>query len=290
MRYAPLIEKTFEVIGVVGDEFTCRCPWHDDTGKPNLYVNGVKGLYLCMSCGAKGSLDKLGVLPPQSTQGIRDRLAKMKEKPVEQRYYPESWLKQFDVPTDYWTVQRGLSQATVDRFRLGYDPFSERVTIPLRDQQGRLLGVSKRSLDPDARPKYLEPKGYPKGRYLYGSWLLTDERKVALVEGLVDTHRCWEERVPALGLMGARLTNDQVKTLQRMGIQQVVLLMDNDNAGMKGTVGVYAALRGSGIQVRAGWYRPYWNVKDPDGLNGQRLRKMYHSAVGMADWADRAGL
>jgi DNA primase len=53
----------------------------------------------------------------------------------------------------------------VKQFRLGYDPFSNRMTLPVRDHRGRILGVSYRRLD-DQRPKYLDPKGYPKGRYL----------------------------------------------------------------------------------------------------------------------------
>jgi DNA primase len=85
--------------------------------------------------------------------------------------------------------------------------------------------------------------------------------------------------------MGARLTPDQKKVLQRLGIESVVLMMDNDQAGIAGALGVYEQLQGSGIRVTAGWYRSYWNVKDPDGLDSQRYRKMYHSSLTMADWA-----
>lgn len=285
MRYGQLIEATFQVVGKAGDEYTAICPWHHDTGKPNLYVNGVKGVYLCMSCGAKGHLDRLtGVLPPQTTQGVRDRLKTMKATRQEQRHYPEGWLKQFDVPHPYWTVERGLPDETVTRFGLGFDPFSNRVTLPLRDVHGRVLGVTYRRLD-DGKPKYLHPKGFPTGRHLYGAWLLEDERKVALVEGQVDAVRCWASRVPALSMMGARLTRDQVKVLIRSGITQVVLMLDNDLAGVRGTVQIHEALQGSGIRVKAGWYRDYWRVKDPDGLKPDRLRKMYHSALSVTEWA-----
>lgn len=43
----PFIATRFEVLGTSGDERVCRCPLHDDRGKPNLYVNATKGLYLC---------------------------------------------------------------------------------------------------------------------------------------------------------------------------------------------------------------------------------------------------
>ena len=76
-----------------------------------------------------------------------------------------------------------------------------------------------------------------------------------------------------------------------MHIETVVLMLDNDNAGRNGTLGVAEALQGSGIRVVVGQYRDYWfddrgeAVKDPDSLNGARLRKLFHSAVPIHDWA-----
>lgn len=284
MRYASLIESKFQVVRRSGSEFTCICPWCNGR-KHVLYVNAVRGLFVCFQCGEKGSLDSVA-LPVVSTDDIRARLRAVATQTPEAKFYPEGWLRQFDVPTDYWIQDRGLPDATVRQFRLGFDPFSGRVTLPLRDVRGRVLGVTYRRLD-DGKPKYLHPKGFPIGRHLYGAWLLGDQRTVALVEGQVDAIRCWSERVPALGLMGSRITKDQIKVLQRLGLNKVVLMLDNDAAGQRGTLAVYEELQGSGLQVVAGWYRPYWTVKDPDGLKGDRLRKMFHSAVSLPDWAKR---
>lgn len=288
MKWASYIENSFQVVGRSGDEYTLHCPWCQSS-KNVLYANANKGLYVCFTCDAKGSLEKMGALPNVTTENVRERLRRMREPKKEQHFYPESWLKQFDVPHDYWTVERDLDPETVSRFGLGYDPFTDRCTLPLRDVRGRLLGVTYRRLD-DGKPKYLHPKGFPTGRHLYGAWLLGDQKRVAVVEGQVDTVRCWSERVPAVGLMGARITADQVKVLQRAGIKTVVLMLDNDHAGVKGAVGVHEMLQGSGIRILAGWYRSYWNVKDPDGLKGDRLRKMFHSAVPMTEWASRVAV
>ena len=291
MRYEAAIRKNFKVSSISGTEALCMCPWHPDTSIGHLYVSMSKGVYLCMSCGAKGHLDQSGIETPLvSTNDLRERLNAMKAPKQKQKTYPESWLTQFDVPHPYWTDERGFEEADVSRFRLGYDPFSNRLTLPLRDLHGRILGVTYRRLD-DGKPKYLHPKGFPTGRHLYGGWLLTDQRKVALVEGQLDAVRAWSSRIPALSMMGARLTRDQVKVLQRSGIRHVVLMLDNDSAGVQGTIGVHEALRGSGIRVSIGWYRDYWfGAKDPDGLTPQRLRKMFHSSVSILDWAERTQL
>jgi DNA primase len=288
VRYEASIRDTFNVTSVSGDEFLCMCPWHDDTSQGHLYVNGIKGLYLCMSCGAKGSLANLSL--PRIVVGsddVREKIERFRKgrKPI--RFHPEAWLRQFDVPHDYWTQERGLPSEVVHQFRLGYDPFTNRCTMPLRDAHGRILGVTYRRLD-GGKPKYLHPKGFPTGKYLYGAWLLGEERTVALVEGQVDACRGWASRVPALALMGARITRDQIKALQHLGVRTVVLMLDNDAAGLRGTVQIAEAMKGSGIRVKSGWYRDYWmGVKDPDGLSPQRYRKMYHSALPMTQWAGR---
>lgn len=289
-RYLKFVERTFKTTGRSGDEVQCVCPWHRDSAPGHLYVNVVKGLYLCFSCGASGHVEKDGAeLPPVTTGELREKIQAMRAPRQEQRLYPEGWLSQFDVPHPYWTTARGLPSDIVNMFRLGYDPFSNRVTLPLRDMHGRILGVTYRRLD-DVKPKYRHPKKFPIGKHLYGAWLLTDQRKVALVEGQVDAIRCWSERVPALAMMGARLTHDQVKVLQHLNIRTVVTMTDNDESGRKAVANIYMALQGTGIRQLVGWYRPYWrNVKDPDNLTGDRLRKMYHGAMPILDWIEATG-
>lgn len=299
MRYEPVIRSMFQVTSVSGDEFLCMCRWHADTSQGHLYVNGRKGAYLCMSCGAKGWLDNMHeALPQTGTDDVRERIARYRAAKVPSVFKTEAYLRQFDIPHPYWTEERGLPADIVKRFGLGYTPmyevtdregkhlrYEERMTLPLRDSAGRVLGVTYRRLD-DGKPKYLHPKGFPIGRHLYGAWLLDGQKKVALVEGQVDAIRCWSERVPAVATMGARLTRDQVKVLQQANVRHAVLMLDNDNAGVKGTLQVVETLQGAGIRATVGWYRPYWShVHDPDGLSGQRLRKMYHSGLEPAEWA-----
>lgn len=292
-RWLSVIEKTFQVVSRSGDEVQCVCPWHADTSG-HLYVNSTKGLYLCMVCGEKGSLESLlksgGMkIPLLRTDDVRSRLSEITKRRSTPRYYPEGWLRQYDVPHPYWTQERGLSPETVSRWRLGYDPFSDRATIPMRTMHGEIIGVSFRRLD-DGRPRYLDPPHYAKGKHLYGAWLLNPEvRTVGLVEGQVDAITSDAARVPALATMGSRLTDDQVKALQHLGIRKVVAMFDNDNAGRKAVVQSYDALRGSGIIFTAGWYRPYWNVKDPGDMSPQRLRKMFHSGLPILDWIERTG-
>lgn len=292
MRYESVIRRNFTVTSVSDDEFLAMCKWHSDTSQGHLYLNGRNGMYICFSCGQKGHLDRLGVDIPQiTTDVLRGKLNSLRGMRPEQKFYPEGWLQQYAFDCDYWTDVRGFSQHIVQMFDLGYDPFTDRATLPLRDMHGRVLGVTFRRLD-DGRPKYLHPKGFPIGKHLYGAWHLKDQKTVAVTEGQVDAIKCWASRVPAVAAMGARLTKDQVRVLKMCDVQHAVLMMDNDSAGIQGTLQAHEALKGSGIKVSVGWYRDYWfkdgeKVKDPDSLSPQRLRKMFHSSLSMVEWAGK---
>lgn len=283
MNFEQFIRANFNVQGTSGDEIVCKCPWHDDGGKPNLYINSKSGLYLCHACGAKGHLRRLqrtGDMPlTTDLKDMRARLQEISNPPAPYKVYGQSWLDQFgpyNMPHEYWT-DRGFSEQVVRRFKLGYDPVSDRCTIPIRSAWGEVMGVIQRVLD-DSKPKYLHPKGFKIGRDLYGSWLVRKGgfHRVALVEGPLDAVACWDAKVPAMGLHGARLTDDQAALIRSLGVHTVVAMTDNDDAGYEAVVSIKEQL--SGIQVLVGQYRTSWNAKDPGELHPRRRRQMFLSA------------
>lgn len=280
-KYDSVIKRTFHVVGESGDERIARCPFHDDKGKPNLYANAANGLYLCHACGAKGHMKKLaaanGGMMGTDLSDLRERLMDVREPTPPVRIYPDEWLEQFNFPHDFWVDQRGFSQRIITQFKLGYDVERDCATIPIRDSHGRVLGVITRRLD-DGRPKYMFPKGFKKGLDLFGSWLVRKRsiERVALVEGPLDAVACWDAKVPALALHGARITADQQKLLKTMGVRSVVTMTDNDSAGIDAMLNIKESL--TGITVLVGQYRPGWDAKDPGELSSRRRLHMFLSA------------
>lgn len=335
MRYSDWLEKHFDVHGGSGDERLVMCAFHGGRN-PHMYVNVKRGLFICHSCGERGTIWQLAerIDVPLEDRGVpvsslRNRLV-CQRGPIAltEAHLPESYLVPFDIEHPYWT-ERGLEAPTIARFQLGYDLTQNRVTIPVRDSRGRLLGVIGRALDPDVKPKYKDPTGFAKGRCLFGSWLVRNEHnKVALVEGPMDAIACWDARIPALALMGARLTKDQRKLLLSLGVKTVVLFLDNDKPGRgwpnhhcdprpsKGTVPyrcsvclrpckrsdrgnrhsstgthqVAEMLRRTGIRIKVAEYRSYWLRKDPGELNPQQRRKAFHSSIEFRDWVKDVSL
>jgi DNA primase len=274
-RYDTLIAAHFQVIQISGDERIARCKWHDDTGTPNLSINAESGLYHCWVCGAKGSLRRQGNTPAANLVGLRNRLH---QAPVEATMvYSESWLNQFDNECDYWHG-RGFSDKTINLFRLGYDPVTDCPTIPIRSSRGQVLGVVRRQMPP-IRPKYLNPKGFKRGRDLFGSWLVRQRhyRRIAIVEGPADAIACWDAGVPAVAMHGCHLTDDQAKLLRGLGASTVVAMTDNDKAGDEAIKQIKEAVPGMNLVV--GYYRPHWREKDPGELNPLRRRQMFLDTI-----------
>lgn len=59
---------------------------------------------------------------------------------------------------DYLKITRGLNQATIDNFQLGYDKDRDAISIPIF-KRGELINIKYRHLNPDSKAKYSQEKG-----------------------------------------------------------------------------------------------------------------------------------
>src|SRR5919204_1007786 len=214
-----------------GAQWTGRCPFHDDHN-PSFSVNPVEKLYHCFSCGAGGDLikfvqeteglefaaavewlaDRYGVqLEYEETQpgfearrSRRERLLALLDAAA--RFYERYlWESDAGAPARAYLAERGLSEETCRRFRLGLSPggdrlaakarakgytqeelvaagllnrrgndyFAGRLVFPLADGRGRVLGFGARRLaeDDPVPPQYVNsPEGehFRKGSLVYG--------------------------------------------------------------------------------------------------------------------------
>jgi DNA primase len=129
-------------------------------------------------------------------------------------------------------VQRGQKGGFYDRFR-------KRITFPVRDPRGRVLGFGARAMGEGAAgPKYLNsPEGdlYKKSRTLFGidraRSAIARRGRAVVAEGYTDVlalhHAGFEESV---AVMGTAITPDQLALLSGHA-EEVVLAMDADRAG-----------------------------------------------------------
>lgn len=136
----------------------------------------------------------------------------------------------------------GLLTANADKGTV-YDRFRNRLVIPIRNLNGRVVGFGARTLEKDGVPKYLNsPQGelFDKGRLLFGLDTakrdIREARQVVIVEGYMDVIRAWQAGFNnVVAQMGTSLTSDQLRLLKRY-TKRFVLALDADAAGANATL------------------------------------------------------
>ena len=124
-----------------------------------------------------------------------------------------------------------------------YDRFRNRLMIPIRDPQGRVVGFGARTLDPDGVPKYLnspQTELFDKSRLLFGLDMarrhIQNARQAIIVEGYMDVMMGWQTGFRNIvAQMGTALTEQQLNVLKRY-TRRFVIALDSDAAGMQATM------------------------------------------------------
>ncbi len=138
-----------------------------------------------------------------------------------------------------------------------YDTFSRRITFPLYDKDGHIVGFSARIYRGEKdTSKYInsrETKLFKKGETLYNYHQARDvakrEKEVIVVEGFMDAIRLSNEGVKnVVALQGTAMTKNQIQLLKKLRVK-VILCLDNDNAGLLATVNNGELLSKEGIEV-----------------------------------------
>lgn len=147
-------------------------------------------------------------------------------------------LKQKGIADDL-IVDSGLC-AKPDDGGAPYDRFRGRIIFPIRDGRGRAISLGGRSLDPNARAKYLngpETEIFDKGRNLFN---LSPAREAAgkgkpliVAEGYMDVIALVEAGFTAsVAPLGTAVTADQLALMWRIHNEPIIAL-DGDTAGIR---------------------------------------------------------
>ncbi|QJD59420.1 DNA primase [Pseudomonas sp. gcc21] len=118
-----------------------------------------------------------------------------------------------------------------------YDRFRDRITYPIRDSRGRVIGFGGRVLGDD-KPKYLNSPETPvfhKGRELYGLYEARRQNRqlddILVVEGYMDVIALAQHGISnAVATLGTATSEEHLKRLFRI-VHSVVFCFDGDNAG-----------------------------------------------------------
>src|SRR5215510_2034425 len=186
-------------------------------------------------------------------------------------------------------VDELLAAGLVQKGRQGghYDRFRSRITFPIRDQRGRVLGFGARALSADSKPKYLNsPEGelYRKSNTLYGidraRGPIAKARRAIVVEGYTDVlalHQAGVEE--AVAIMGTAITPEQLTMLAGL-TETVVLALDADRAGADAMIRAQKVAAGRRIELRVAAMPEGEDPADMlQGGSAQRFMELVDSAI-----------
>ena len=198
------------------------CPFHQEK-TASFHVDDRKGFYYCFGCHAKGDaigfiketenvafMEAVEILAREAGMPMPERDPRAQEKSDERaelgkvteaavQFFRLQLKTAAAADARAYLERRGLDQATLDQFEIGfapssrqgsfaeltakgldagrviaagiaskpddggapYDAFRDRIMFPIRDPRGRCIGFGGRAMDPNARAKYLNSRETP---------------------------------------------------------------------------------------------------------------------------------
>jgi DNA primase len=317
-----LVGTRVELRRAGADSYTGLCPFHDER-TPSFSVTPSKKMYYCFGCQASGdpftfAMETEGFDFPGALERLAERynvtLEVVEEDPAasarrahEARlqallertcgYYERYlWESEEAAKARGYLAGRGLEEAVLRRFRVGYAPsaydrvllasrrggfseqelleaglvqrsidrpgrvydrFRSRITFPLCDRRGRVIGFGARAMRAEDPAKYVNSAESPifhKREHLFGVHLAQSAAAragaVVLCEGYTDViamHQAGVEN--CVGSMGTALTAEQVGVLTRLA-PRLILALDADGAGQAAMLKSAALVAAKRVELR----------------------------------------
>jgi len=260
--------------------------------------------------------------------GVAERVLKAND--VAQKLYREALMASLGEPARAYLERRGLGRELAERFGVGfapdrwdavtnalarnripasvgekagllkerergghYDLLRGRITFPIQDVRGRVVGFGGRVLRSEQEPKYLntlESPVFRKRETFYGfPFALEPIRRsdrAVVVEGYFDLIALYRSGVEeSIATCGTALTEGHARNLRRR-TRNLVLLFDGDEAGQRAVLRALEVVLPQGLRVRAAALPA---GEDPDDFltrNGaEALRDLIDSAPPALDLA-----
>ena len=166
-----------------------------------------------------------------------------------------------------------------------YDRFSDRLMFPIFDVHGKVIAFGGRVLD-ESNPKYLnspETSLFEKNMNLYSLNYarVSGKKELFIVEGYMDVIAMYQAGIHnVVATLGTAFTTGHAKLIKRY-VDEVILLYDSDDAGIRATIRAIPILQLANIKVRV-LHLP--DQQDPDDYiieNGvDSLIELGNNAVG----------
>ena len=257
------------IVPIDKDQFTLQCPFHEDT-VDSCSINTEKGVWICFAGCGQGTLygflmKYLGISYEEATQKVLTNTSVFNLNMFDGLIAEDSTMPEVQFPfkegyVPEWIFDRGFNKSTLQKWGCGIDSENSLI-IPIQDAVSRLVGWVRRRQY--MTPKYLYSKGLKKSKVLFGQHLITDHTPfVCITEGTLDTMWLDQCGFSSVALLGASLSKAQEELTLGLQTEELVLCLDNDEAGQIGFQKAMACLSRSFVVSYIKLPREYKDVQD----------------------------
>lgn len=143
------------------------------------------------------------------------------------------------IPSPYF-LKRGFKRSTLEHFDVGDchkygSQMYRRATVPIY-KDGVVIGCTGRSIG-KAKPKWRHSRGFSRAHVVFNECVHTasdGKRYAVIVESPGNVMRLFEAGIHANGILGSKICFFQEKIIRNLGVDGIVSIMDNDEAGKRG--------------------------------------------------------
>ena len=257
------------------EQFNILCPFHYDQ-HTSCSINISKGLWICFRGCGQGSLkgfvqEYLKLSSGQLSQLLGDHSVSVDTDFLDEFEVVEpTHLPKVDFPFNQnfvpnWIFDRGFNKQTLKKWGAGVTA-ENGLAIPISDLDNVEVGwVVRREA---GFPKYLYPQDFKKSRVLFGGNLVQPSNLLCIVEGPLDAMWLNQLGYNSVAILGMSISKKQVDLVQDLPVGEVVLCLDNDEAGQ---IGRDKALTYLGQSVRIAYIDIPSQYKDVQDIRDKQV-------------------
>lgn len=304
-----------------------QCPFHagGQEKTPSCSVSTTKPVFFCHACPESGHitwlLRNLGLSREAARRAVSDagldQPRQSAADTVVQQFRGNPFRGEFVLDDDMLDVYRqaprplldaGFKMSTLRHHEVGFDVENLRMTFPLRNIYGELVGVSGRAVVEGQEPRYKiyrkelidrkefhVPANYSmdsvKGAILWHGHIARpfvydmDDEALIITEGFKASMWVYQAGYQtSVALVGAYLSDLHAELIAQ-ATKYVFLFLDNNEAGLKGTFFAAERLLKKGVKFKIACYPD--DREQPDQLDPKEVQEALRTAITFAEWKDR---
>lgn len=254
----------------IGREATTLCPWHNDKN-PSLTINNEKGFCYCFVCQNGGDIielvqqklslsfadtierialnNEIDLIYENIDPELALREARQKAAILNQLNEQQDSFRKFLKDPRAQRIrdlldERQILPATSKYFGLGYAPmgfFADRLTIPIHDHRGNVVGFTGRATRDDVKPKYKNSENsdyFDKSKIVFNEHRAVKEipetDSIIFVEGHFDVISMWQYGIKnVVAMQGTAAPSEAIIRRISRRTKRFILCFDADEGGNK---------------------------------------------------------